>query len=502
MWNNALHNFFRRRLSACLQSKLLLISTVGQLCAYLTALILFSLGAPVSNDSLMMIGTLFVWMASVFYCIGDIRKRLLLLSFDVVVFVFLICRPLIDILRNAVRWHYYAPDSVHFAITAVAVSLFCLHIGALLGELLLKVRNTSQSSTAHTLAPKSHNVPVFRLSALLLYLFCMAFFLVRGIDVLVFMQGRSYNEYYTAYRASYPSFVYTISEMMPYALCIYLATLPSKRNAYFTLGLYVLSAVPELLVGIRNPIVLHVLFAFLYFCLRDILGDTRKWVGRLEKVVMVVTVPFAAFGLSLSNYFRTGVAVEPLSFFDAIVDLFYKQGVSFDVLCMGHNAIPRLPGGTKCYILGPIIDAFLQGRIGQALFHVTPFPNGNSAIRAIEGHTFSHCMSYVAHPDYLNGQGWGSSYILETYADLGWVGIILFSLLLGLFLIWFIRGMKQHWLTRTILLVTLTQLLFLPRSEATGWLAFLTKIHFWFILFVCIAGSKVLEKMLTPRKLP
>ena len=104
-------------------------------------------------------------------------------------------------------------------------------------------------------------------------------------------------------------------------------------------------------------------------------------------------------------------------------------------------------------------------------------------------------MSYVAHPDYLEGSGWGSSYILETFADWGWLGIILFSFLLGAFLIWFLRGMGGNWFARTVLLISLTQLLFVPRSEAMGWWSFVAGIHFWFILFAGVISAKILQKL-------
>lgn len=494
MWKQVIPKWISLKIEACKASRLRMFTTVGQLCAFVVALTLFSFGVATANFAQMMVGSLFVWIASVCYCLADMKSRILLLAFDVVVFVFLMCRPLIDIARGFTRWHYYAGPSVFFAIVSVTVSVLSLYFGAIACEMLLREKGDNGLKNCGIVS-HSHDVTSIRRLAFLAYLFCSAFYLIREMDALVFMQGRQYTDYYTKYSSSYPSFVYTISEMMPYALCMYLATFPKKKQAFIILALYVVLAVPQLIIGIRNPIVLNLIFAFLYYCLRDIIGDEEKWFGRFEKCCLVIGVPVVAFALSIYNYLRDGMEVANTGFFAIIEDLFYKQGVSFDVLCMGHNAIPMLPGGGKCYTFGPFIDNFMRGAFGQILFGTIPFPSGNSAIRAIEGNSFAHSMSYAAHPDYLEGSGWGSSYILETFADWGWLGIVGYSIVLGAFLIWFLRGMRGNWFVRTVLLISLTQMLFVPRAEAMGWWSFVTRIHFWFVLFACVVGSKIEQKL-------
>lgn len=467
----------------------------AQLLALFLAVVFSSVGAIGTNYSIQMIGTFFVWVSSILYCLAAVKDRLILLSFDIVVFVFLMARPLIDIVKNATRWQNYAETSVSFAITSVAVSIFCLQLGAMMCEYIYRNKKTAHQHEKHCYSPAKCDETTFRRTAFCLYLFCMIFFFVREFDALIFMQNKSYIAYYTEYSASYPSYVYTISEMMPYALCLYLATFPKKRPAFFSLALYVVSAIPQLIIGVRNPIVLNIIFAFLYYCIRDFLGDPQKWIGKVEKICIVICAPLAAFALSVHNYVRAGNEIKQTGFFDAIVDLLYKQGVSFDVLCMGHNAIPYLPGAKKCYTFGSIIDRFVRGRMGQLLFGTTPLPSGNGEIRAIEGNSFAHSMSYVAHPGYLEGEGWGSSYLLETYADFGWIGVVVFSFLMGMFFIWFMHKMRGHWHIKTGLLVALTNLLFAPRAEATGWVEFITTVHFWFIVIVCVVGSKILERI-------
>lgn len=466
-----------------------------QLFFWCISVVLWVVGASISNFSPQMLGAFCAWLASMTYCVGNIKKRIILCSFNVVIFVFLMCRPLIDIAKGKTRWGNYAQESVSFAICSVALSILFLQLGAMLYEYLVSRKKNKQLNQNLCFSPKNCDPVIFRKISFLLYLFCMLFFLIQQIDALVFIQGRTYTDYYLYYSPSYPSYVYTIAEMMPYALCIYLATFPRKRPAFFALSLYVISAIPKLIIGVRNPIILNLIFAFLYYCIRDIVNDPQKWIGKVEKLCIICCAPLAAFALSLLNYLRAGIRPQKMGFISAIIDLFYKQGVSFDVLCMGYHAIPDLPGENKCYTFGGIIDRFMRGRIGQMLFNTTPLPASNSKILAVEGNSFAHSMSYVAHPRYLEGEGWGSSYLLETFADFGWVGLLLFSFLLGVLLIWIIDQMKGHWLVKSSVLIALTDLLFVPRASATGWLEFLTTIHFWFIIIACLVLSKISQRI-------
>ena len=108
-------------------------------------------------------------------------------------------------------------------------------------------------------------------------------------------------------------------------------------------------------------------------------------------------------------------------------------------------------------------------------------------MKAIYGNEFAHSMSYVARDDYLDGHGYGSSFILETYADFGFLGVIIFSVLVGVFLIYVLHLLKKSRMSRVIILTVLTQFFFLPRSSATGCFAFILYMQFWLPVVAIIA---------------
>lgn len=483
------------RQKACQASLLIRLLATAEGLFLLAAAVCYCLGFPGRNLSVLMIGSFLIWLGSVFFCLQHLKSRMLLLGFDLVVFLFLMGKVVIDILKGTIQWEQYGAEAAFFAILAVGISVFCLYLGGILCEVF--TRSSAQVPPPNACAPKGHHLETFRLVALLLYLFCLAFSFLQSAEMLLFMHGRQYEEYYYNFQSVLPGFVYTFSCIAPCALCIYLSTFPKKRAGFICLLLYVLSHVPSLLIGMRNQIALSVIFAFLYYCFRDAAGDREKWIGKIEKCLVLVGVPAMMFIFTTAHLLRSGrkVTKNPLN---AITSLIYSQGGMFLHICQARDTMPQIRhmmGSTRFYTFGSIIDSVSRSRIGQLLFHTVPFPPGNNAVRALEGHSFGDIFSYLAHPHYLEGNGWGTSYLLETYYDFGWLGIVLFSLLLGFFLVWFLRGMQKNWLVKSILLMSLTQLFMLPRESSTGWLSFLFEVHFWLAVAACVLGSMIFQKL-------
>lgn len=447
----------------------------------------------VANLNIMLFCFPFLLLYCLFFCLDRFADRFLLMTFVGVVFVFLMGRPILNLKMGKMWYRHLDPDGMVFALTAVSLSLLCLCLGTWLMERYLKKKQSvCQPITA---VPKKQGKEDFQLAALLIYGGTMAFFLLGELDKLLFMRGREYEEFFLSYSSSLPSIVSTFAAMMPLALCAYLATMPEKRMAFCALALYVISAAPQFLIGIRNPIVLNVLLALLYYYYRDRYGDRQKWYGKLEKGAILLAAPGGAAALALIDFLRSGDKVAVSGLFSAITDLFYKQGVSFNVLCKGYAVLDRLPGPDRNFTFGPFIDYFQQGRLGQALLGTMPLPDGNSVLRAWYGHNLSHSLSFLINKKYLEGAGSGSSYILELYCDYGWAGIVIGSLLLGALLAWFVYGFRKNWLVRTLILVCLTDIFFIPRAEATGWLLFLVQPHIWIVVLGCVVGGKLLAAL-------
>lgn len=453
-------------------------------CSFLILSFVFFFGGYLLNDfNLILIGVLLLFGSNIIYSFSDIKKHIVFFFFHITFFTFLLSRPTISMFRGNVWW-YFDFSAVCFALNALFLTLLFMRIGVIIGEELSK-RYEKNIFKSDLIKSESDFQKSLQIISLIFFFITMGVYMLLQMEKLAFIQGREYAEIYLNFKSAYPSYVQTIASMMKYALCFFLATLPSKRLSFIPLLLYLLSAVPALIIGQRNPIVLNAIFILLYYIIRDTLNDNQRWLGKKEIIFLLVCSPVIIIFLGMYNYLRDGVDVS-MGIVASIVDLFYKQGVSFDVLCRAYLAIPYLPDiVAKNYTFGPFLDYFQHGSIAQALFDATPLGSQNSEIKAIYGNNFSHSMSYVAHPEYLSGHGWGSSYVLETFADWGYIGIVLFSLVLGLFFVlqWF--AIYKNTFTRAIILVCMLSLFFIPRAEATGWLSFFITAQFWLSAIFC-----------------
>lgn len=452
------------------------------------------------NFNSMLIGIILMLISNILYSFEDIKRRVIFLFFQGVVFIFLISRPFISMLRGN-KWWKFKRSSVQFSLVSLFLTLVFLLVGSIVMETILKNKKNKDVKIQNISNRKCDNEFIYYLQivALLMFYISIACLLISGAEKLLFMRGREYEEYYVEFESKLPYLFNTFSSMTPYFLCIFLSTMPKKRLAVFPLFLYVFSAVPYLIIGMRNPIVLNIIFVVVYYFIRDIIKskDESKWLGHFEKIAIVLFVPVAIIFLGALNYIRAGSKFSSMSYMDLIIDFLYKQGVSFDVLCIGYSTIPKIVyTGFKNYTFGSFIDYFTHGKIAQVLFGALSLGRGNNINAALYSNSFAHRMSFASRgQEYLQGHGWGSSYILETYVDFGYIGIIIFSIIIGMLLSLIIPAIKKNnWLLTTIMLMILTNIFFLPRDSATTFLYFIVTMQFILPVIFCYVVAQLFIK--------
>ena len=466
------------------------------MCLLLFSGACFAIGYLVESFNIILYGIMLLYVVSLLHCFSHIRRRCILLFLYITFWVFLLSRPTISAFRGDVWW-YYSSESTFFALNSIYLSLLSLYFGSLFIEKLLEAKGCYRNEHTTTfwnkcIIQKEHNFNLLRISGIGYYFFFLSTMFI-GFEKLSFLQEYGYTSIYTGYTSSVPFLIQIVADFMPYLLCIHLATMPKKYSAYIALGAYVLSSIPILLVGARNNFVLAVIFALLYFIIRDYLDGTKHWMGKFERIALIIACPVAFAFLGAYNYLRDGASFSGNGIIDLIIDLFYKQGVSFDVLCRAYDALPLLPNEVpKLYTFGGFVDYIVHNDISQICFKTISLGEGNNVIKAVYGNSFAHSLAYVIEPNYLAGHGCGSSYLIETYADFGYIGIIIFSFMLGALIGMMIPLFKKFRFMRIVVLCSLTSLFLIPRAEATGWLTFLIDIKFWVILIFCYACANVL----------
>ena len=432
----------------------------------------------------MLCAVLLLFVGNLIYGLENMRRRVVFFVFHLAFFTFILSRPTISMLHNRIWWYFAAP-AVQFSLNALFTTMIFLRIGAELSNKMLKKSFCCMDDCVN-IKGKTNFIEILQFVSLLFYLLTMAVNLVLGIEKMLYAIEYGYESIYITYKSRFPYYMSTIGSMMKYGLCLFLATLPEKKKAFVPLALYFVSTVPSLVSGVRNPIVLAAIFIVLYYAIRDIIGDKDIWLGKTEKTLIVFAIPAAVIFLGAYNYIRADKAVS-LSLLGLVEDFFYKQGTTFDVLSKAYLALPDLPDAVqKNYTFGPFIDYIMHGTIGQKIFGTIDLGSGNSAIKAIYGNSFAHSMSYIVHPNYLGGEGHGSSYLLELFADWEYLGIVSGSLILGFLLILMMVTVRQNKImVRTITLICLLSVFFVPRADVTGWLLFLITLQFWAAIICC-----------------
>ncbi len=453
-------------------------------------------------------GMLLIFIQNLLFAVRKFKHSIVFLMFQGAVFTFLLARPIIGLFENIDWWNVnsQAKESIYATIFMITLSLVALYIGA---EIIIRIIEACEKTKKFFLKEKREDIiKALRFISLLAYLFTLLIFFIQEGEKLLFIRNHTYLEFYSVFQSKLPGVIHTLSGFMPYSLCLYLATFPRKKQTFIPLALFWISALPSLIVGVRNPIVLNSIFIFLYYFIRDLLYDKEKWIGKFEKITLAVAIPIMTIFMFAYSFIRSEESVKILNPLKMIIEFFWGQGTTFTFVAQGYGYRLNLPVHEwGNYTFGGILDYLVYGRIGQMIFGTEALPYGNNLINAIESHNLSHNLSYVILKErYLNGQGVGSSYVFENYLDWGYMGVFLFSIILGMFLVLAVHLMKTNVLIRAIVLMCLTSIFFAPRAEATGWLNFIVTIQFWMCMGACYLGAFLCTKItwlqrLIPKKI-
>lgn len=434
------------------------------------------------NDSIvtLLLTLVMLIVSSTLYCFNNIKYYIIHLIFYITIFLFLVSRPTIDYFKHGLI-NTYQEDAYRFSFLAVIISIIGLNIGGLLVS--KKEKNKKQ---VDEIQKSSSFINSIRKVSLVVFFISYPFYLVRLVERLMYRINVSYYEYYAEFKSELPYFTYTLSTFVVYAMCIYLATKPSKRNSTIVLGLFVTANVINLLIGTRNPFVLSLIFSFIYYFMRN---QTEKgvWIGVKEKVVLYIGTPIMMLVMGFLNYARDGEGIGNMSLSELLIDFIYKQGTSFGVLARGYLYGSNLPiREFRNYTFSPIIEYITRGNLG-ILFGGTPFVSANNSIElALESDRYAHNISYIVlGQDYLAGHGIGGSYVMETYTDYGMLGIFLLSIIMGISFIFMMKSSyKPGILLFSITLLILNNLFFMPRGSFTESFYNLVTLQFWGIVIV------------------
>lgn len=179
-------------------------------------------------------------------------------------------------------------------------------------------------------------------SKVLFYISIVAYIAVTA-DKILFRQIYSLQAYYASYDASshLPRIVVKIADSHLIALCMFLATKPTKKDAKVPIIVFLIASLLTVFYGVRNVIVLNIMFLGIYFSLRN--GD-EVWFSKRTAIVGIILSPVAMVLLQAFDAFRRSNAFNIFDIrdrfsFSLVKDFFISQSVSSNIL---PNAITHM----------------------------------------------------------------------------------------------------------------------------------------------------------------
>ena len=268
---------------------------------------------------------------------------------------------------------------------------------------------------------------------------------------------------------------------------LFLATKPSKKQLIIPMGIYALGMGLTLLTGRRNMLVRDLLMLVIYIVMRDDLrGTAKKFITKTIALISALIGVVLLYALNFINIIR-GIKTEGSSgIISTIVNFISSQGVSFRVVVKTIESYPEFDRLTAPHFLFYPIELYMNNNIfSQFLFGTVPIAETQTESFAQGTFNLGHKLTYMFDPSrYLDGGGFGTAYIAESYLAFNIVGVILVSIMLGALIRYSSSILTRTPFVAALGLILIRYLVYVPRNFAFGWV--FEVFNFTYIIFFMV----------------
>lgn len=304
-----------------------------------------------------------------------------------------------------------------------------------------------------------------------------------------------------SFSSSLPTLVLRASYEYTLLFCIYLATMPRKKEALGFIFEYLAISAIKMVYGSRCDFILGLMFVLVYFIMRDRINiryqlEDTEWLGRKEITITLVSIPILIILLTLIGTYRVGGSFQFTTFSDVLLDFFESQGTTINVLGYAYEYADKLPQHNFLYLFDDTYT-FLVANPISSLFTGKHVYLVNTVERALKGTSLDQTLYYLINSEsYLRGNGCGSSYVAETYLAFGYAGSFLFNIVLANVLNK-INGYGYNSLWKNVLLlIFVLSIFFIPRAGFDDFVGeFASATHILVIMGVWMLYKDQLTRM-------
>ena len=295
---------------------------IKQLIEYVVLLIVIGVLWAFGADIWMILSVAMI-MLLIFMCLKNINANAFFFFFLVSFFIYLMSGDIAELLFDKKYYIQFGKEAVVHTHICLFVSLVSIWIGYIFTSSkkhMTRFETIGESRMTPTMVDKVKSASKY------IYYIAYIILLVNTVDTVRFVAVNGYVAYYTSFDPILPSIIIEIGEFAPIALCVFLATFPSKKESSFIIKSYILYAFLTLFIGSRGGLIYNIIFILCYCFYRNYTDRGHSvWISKRIITVLVLAVPFLLSFLFLYEYIRTGREVEFESFGETIVDFFVVE---------------------------------------------------------------------------------------------------------------------------------------------------------------------------------
>ncbi|WP_459129373.1 O-antigen polysaccharide polymerase Wzy [Guggenheimella bovis] len=445
------------------------------------AILLTIVALVLKNFNLHIVSLLLVTLFLFLESLREFEKRVVLFFFTISIAIFLVSRPSIDLFTGFafLRGLHYNPVNGTKAILLIELSLVSMYIGQVAFE-----RFFTKKETLTTLKPQWMEENKTNLFRFLLLFFAIGFlcYSAENVEKVLFRRTHSYFELYSSFKTTLP-FVVTGFARTFFASFVTAYALSEKRRTKIILvALYLFSNAIGLLAGLRAPFAKALFFVFVVLFI-EVANDKRN--GEMLKKLVLWGVIFLTVVTPLFLYIDSvRFGVRPKKLMITPVQLVYDQGISFTTITRGVDFTEHRLAKRKNYSFGPLIDKFDPNLKGVNPYSMDMVELGNSYAADIAYHLYG--------PRFVNGLGIGSNHIIEIYMDFRSIGVMIYSVFLGL-LLGLLSKDHRNLFVKVASFIMLSELFYIPRAQALRFIFLLLEPQNWLPLVAAIGLTMILK---------
>ena len=201
-------------------------------CVFLLIVIgiMWAFGADV-----WMILSVMMLMFLAFMCLRNINANAFFFFFLISFFIYLMSGDIAELLFDKKYYIQFGREAVVHTHICLFVSLLSIWVGYIFTSSKknpLRIETIGESNMTPAMVEKVKSASKF--------IYCIAYIilLINTVDTVRFVAANGYVAYYTSFDPILPSIIIEIGEFAPIALCVFLATFPSKKEASFIIKSY------------------------------------------------------------------------------------------------------------------------------------------------------------------------------------------------------------------------------------------------------------------------